>query len=88
MLILSCFHSLLLTTHAKPIFCWFSPQSVSLSLFFFLHNFEELLNVQSTGAESGFADLSESIYGNWQFCHLVILLEESTACQLVIVFAG
>lgn len=67
--------------------CWFSPQFVSL-FFFVFPNFEVLLNFQPTGANSGFADLSESIYRSWQFCHLIILVEESTECQLVILFAG
>lgn len=38
----------------------------------------------------GFADLrnSESIYKNWQFCHLLMLLVEATAHQLVALFGG
>lgn len=60
----------------------------TICVFFFPHNFEELLSVQPTEANSDFADLSESIYRSWQFCHLITLLEECTACQLVILFAG
>lgn len=87
----------LLTTHAKNstnIFCWFSPQSLCVS---FLappppppHHFQELLNVQPTRGNSISADRrnSESIYRNWQFCHLITLLEEPMAHQLVILFGG
>lgn len=83
----------LLTTHAKNrinIFRCFSPQSLCV---FFLappHHFQELLNVQPTRGNSVSADLrnSESIYRNWQFCHLITLLEEPMAHQLVILFGG
>lgn len=62
--------------------------TICVFFFFSSHNFEGLLNVELTGANSGFADLSESIYRHWWYWLLIILLEESAACQLVILFAG
>lgn len=75
-----------LTTHAKLIF--FTVFLHHLCLFFSSHNFEELLNVELTGANSGFADLSESIYRHWRYLLLIILLEESTACHLSFCLQG